>query len=90
MRSAVKSAKKAVWRSVERAAGVRVPGHGCIWAVGRVATVQDLTGQTCGTELCCPDCEAISVTRIIDGDTFDSNVGRIKPLGYDAPEVGER
>ena len=37
-----------------------------------------------------PDCQGVEVTRIIDGDTFDSSVGRARLYGMDTPERGER
>ena len=41
-------------------------------------------------ELQCPDCNAIRVTRIIDGDTFVSGDTRVRLCGMDTPERGER
>ena len=38
----------------------------------------------------CPDCQLVSVSRIIDGDTLVTSVGRVRLYGIDAPEVGER
>lgn len=38
----------------------------------------------------CSDCEAVRVSRIIDGDTLDTSIGRIRLYGIDAPEIGER
>ena len=37
----------------------------------------------------CPECEAIPVTRVIDGDTFVSGDTRVRLYGMDAPEIGE-
>jgi endonuclease YncB( thermonuclease family) len=49
-----------------------------------------LTQPGCSTVLCCEDCRSISVSRIIDGDTFDSPAGRVRLFGVDTPERGER
>ena len=48
------------------------------------------SAQKCATILCCQGCAAISVTRVIDGDTFDSSGGRVRLFGADTPERGER
>ena len=42
------------------------------------------------TNLRCPDCETIPVTRIIDGDTFVSGDTRVRLYGMDTPEIGEK
>ncbi len=47
-------------------------------------------GGTPTTDLTCEDCPAFAVTRVIDGDTIDTNVGRIRIFGADTPEIGER
>jgi endonuclease YncB( thermonuclease family) len=52
--------------------------------------VSDVLLDGCDTELCCEDCDELSVSRVIDGDTFVSNGGRIRNYGIDAPEVGRR
>ena len=52
--------------------------------------VFDLYLDRCDTGLCCEECELVEVTRIIDGDTFDSSVGRIRLYGVDTPEREER
>ena len=46
-------------------------------------------GHKCATTLCCEDCSIISVSRVIDGDTFVSPGGRVRLYGVDTPEVGE-
>ena len=50
----------------------------------------ELTSGGCKTSLCCEDCRSIRVTRIIDGDTFDSGEGRVRLYGVDAPERDEQ
>ena len=42
------------------------------------------------TELRCPDCPTLEVSRVIDGDTFDSPAGRVRLSGVDTPERGQR
>ena len=46
--------------------------------------------RTCRTSLCCPDCQRVSVSRVIDGDTFVIPGGHVRLFGVDAPEQGER
>ena len=43
----------------------------------------------CATSLCCEECQLLSVSRIIDGDTFDSPSGRVRLFGVDTPERQE-
>jgi len=40
------------------------------------------------TDLRCLDCPVISVTRVIDGDTFVSPAWKVRLFGIDAPERG--
>ncbi len=42
------------------------------------------------TTLRCPDCRALPVLGVIDGDTFDSGAGRVRLFGVDTPERGQR
>ena len=48
-----------------------------------------LTSEPCQTPLCCTACRPVTVGKTIDGDTIDSNEGRIRLFGIDAPEIGE-
>ena len=41
------------------------------------------------TTISCPDCPAANVLNVIDGDTFDSSIGRVRFYGIDTPERGE-
>ena len=38
--------------------------------------------------LVCNDCQLVDVTRVIDGDTLDTSVGRVRFFGVDTPERG--
>ena len=42
------------------------------------------------TNLKCPDCPTLLVSRVIDGDTLESPVGKVRLFGVDTPEKGER
>ena len=42
------------------------------------------------TDLKCPDCPELPVSRVIDGDTFQSPAGNVRLFGVDTPERGER
>ena len=41
------------------------------------------------TSVFCPDCQLAEVTRVIDGDTIDTSIGRVRFFGADTPERGE-
>jgi micrococcal nuclease len=41
------------------------------------------------TVITCPDCLLVDVTGIVDGDTIDTSVGRVRFYGIDTPERGE-
>ena len=46
---------------------------------------------SCGTALCCSDCPAILVLRVIDGDTFTTSGDQsVRLCGVDTPERGQR
>lgn len=55
-----------------------------LWAFVACSTKVD------ATVLQCPDCAHISVTRVIDGDTFDSLSGRVRLFGVNSPERGQQ
>ncbi len=42
------------------------------------------------TVIHCGDCERVDVVRVIDGDTIDTGIGRIRFYGVDSPERDER
>jgi len=41
------------------------------------------------TVIFCADCLLVDVTRVIDGDTLDTSIGRVRFYGIDTPERGE-
>ena len=42
------------------------------------------------TDLRCPGCSTLTVSGVIDGDTFNSPAGTVRLFGVDTPERGER
>ncbi len=49
------------------------------------------TDGGCGTTLCCSNCPAIPVLRVIDGDTFATTGNQnVRLFGVDTPERGEK
>ena len=59
-----------------------------VWQFG-MDPLGRFTPRECNTDLCCQECPLVQVSNIIDGDTFDSSVGRVRLFGVDAPERGE-
>lgn len=59
---------------------------GIIWIFG---AFEDNT-DTSSSLIRCENCQSLSVTRIIDGDTIDTDVGRVRIYGADTPERGEK
>ncbi|WP_342823266.1 thermonuclease family protein [Candidatus Lucifugimonas marina] len=41
------------------------------------------------TVISCPDCQLVEVTGVVDGDTLDTNVGKVRFFGIDTPERGD-
>ena len=41
------------------------------------------------TVITCPDCQLVDVTRVIDGDTIDTSIGRVRLYGLNTPERGD-
>ena len=39
--------------------------------------------------LVCIDCQLVDVTKVVDGDTLDTSVGRVRLFGVDTPEKGK-
>jgi endonuclease YncB( thermonuclease family) len=66
---------------------------GAFLIIGVLQLQFDLLGMVgpreCRTNLCCPNCPSIGVSRVIDGDTFDSPQGRVRLFGVDTPERDE-
>lgn len=61
-----------------------------LFIVTVIVVVFSIFSSDCDTQLCCDDCEAIAVERIIDGDTLVAKGGeRIRFYGMDTPEKGE-
>jgi len=56
------------------------------WLILLVATI----ACSGATELRCSACPTLEVSRVIDGDTFDSPAGRVRLFGVDTPERGQR
>ncbi len=49
------------------------------------------TDGSCSTTLCCSNCPAIPVLRVIDGDTFATSGDQsVRLFGVDTPERGEK
>ena len=42
------------------------------------------------TTIRCPECLTIPVSKVIDGDTFESLAGTVRLFGVDTPEKGNR
>ena len=57
------------------------------------STHQNLTGSekapSSEHSLQCTDCQLVDVTKVIDGDTLDTSVGRVRFFGIDTPEKGD-
>ena len=41
------------------------------------------------TVITCTDCPLVDVTRVIDGDTLDTSIGRVRLYGLNTPERGD-
>jgi endonuclease YncB( thermonuclease family) len=86
------------WRSAVRWVRITVPAVFLLAVIAAVITAAVVLTRDSETEdpnssaitLRCESCLAMSVSRIIDGDTIDTNLGRIRIYGADTPEVGER
>ena len=37
----------------------------------------------------CPDCQLVDVFGVVDGDTIDTSIGRVRFFGVDTPERGD-
>ena len=48
------------------------------------------TAPAVRTGLRCTDCQEVRVFGVVDGDTLDTSIGRIRLFGVDTPERGDR
>lgn len=87
-----KDRAKQAWISTRRllriAASV-VASSALVAAIGIAIFFLSRSSDTVSAELTCDNCPRFTVSRIIDGDTIDTNVGRIRIYGADTPERGE-
>ena len=68
-----------------------------ILAVSCEAKVESKAPNLIGSEpasssthsLVCTDCQLVDVTKVVDGDTLDTSVGRVRFFGVDTPERGK-
>jgi endonuclease YncB( thermonuclease family) len=75
--------KHSIDSSVETAIAETIIAHG---------TPTQLPGVEFGppaTSIFCPGCQLVDVTGIVDGDTIDTSIGRVRFFGVDTPERGE-
>lgn len=83
---------KQAWNSTRRllrlAASV-VASAALVAAIAIAIFFLSRSPDTVSAELTCDNCPLFTVSRIIDGDTIDTNVGRIRIYGADTPERGE-
>ena len=77
------STQESLDSSVATAVAQTVSAHG---------TPTQLPGVEFGppaTSIFCPGCQLVDVTGVVDGDTIDTNIGRVRFFGVDTPERGE-
>ena len=77
------SSNDAIGSQVETAIAETITAHG---------TPTQLPGIEFGppaTSIFCPDCQLVEVTGVVDGDTIDTSIGRVRFFGVDTPERGE-
>ena len=90
IKAAIRDFKAAVRRAVNTALVIIFLVVGGSALIEIWPEISERIGEDCGTELCCQECTSVSVTRIIDGDTFVSADERVRLFGADTPERGER
>ena len=47
------------------------------------------SAEPLNTSISCPDCQLVDVLRVIDGDTLDTSIGRLRLFGVDTLERGD-
>ncbi len=71
-------------------ATVEAPGRATVQPEAIILGIGTTDGG-CGTTLCCSNCPAIPVLRVIDGDTFATSGNQnVRLFGVDTPERGEK
>ena len=63
---------------------------GTIGAQSNSEQKSPLSDEPSQTSIYCPDCQLVEVTGVVDGDTIDTSIGRVRFFGVDTPERGEQ
>lgn len=60
-----------------------------LWAIFLSACSSTPSISEYATSIRCPGCPMLTVSRVIDGDTFESPAGNVRLFGVDTPEAGK-